>query len=306
MKRIRTLKDILVLAKTRAGRKKLVLAGADNRGGLLSLREAMRHGLVEPVLVGDKRGIAQVARLAKFALRGIEVIHQPDPKDAAAAAVALCRSGEADILMKGSVNTDVVLRAILDRDRGLGRGGLLSNVTVFESPTDKRLLFMTDPAVNINPDLARKVEMLRNAVWVARRLGFASVKVAVLAAVEKINPKDMPATVDAAVLARMGESGQIPGAQVAGPYALDIAVSTAAAKCKHIEGPVAGRADVLLCPDIHSANILYKSLIYFAGRDLANAMIGVKTPLVMSSRSDSLLTKLYTIALSVVLAGGDS
>jgi phosphate butyryltransferase len=305
MKRIRTLKDILVLAKKGAGRKKLVLVGADNGAGLKSLREAMRHGLVQPVLVGDKRGIVKVARLSKFALRGIEVIDRPDPKEAASAGVALCRSGEADILMKGSVNTDVVLRAILDRDHGLSRGGLLSNVTVFESPTEKRLLFMTDPAVNINPDVARKVEMIRNAVWVARRLGFASVKVAVLAAVEKINPKDMPATADAAVLARMGESGQIPGAGVAGPYALDIAVSTAAAKCKHIEGPVAGRADVLLCPDIHSANILYKALIYFAGRDVANAMIGVKTPLVMSSRSDSLLTKLYTIALSVVLAGGD-
>ncbi|MBN1908912.1 MAG: phosphate butyryltransferase, partial [Pirellulales bacterium] len=114
-----------------------------------------------------------------------------------------------------------------------------------------------------------------------------------------------PATADAAVLARMGEAGQFPGAEVAGPYALDIAISATAAKSKHIEGPVAGCADILLCPEIHSANILYKALVYFAGRDVANAMVGVKTPLVMSSRSDSLLTKLYTIALSVVLAGGN-
>ncbi|HLA84860.1 MAG TPA: phosphate acyltransferase [Thermoguttaceae bacterium] len=306
MKKIRTLEDILALAKKGAGRKKLVLVGADNAGGLKSIREAMRHGLVKPVLVGDKRGIAKMARACKFPLRGVEIVDKPDPKEAAFASVALCRLGGADILMKGSVNTDVVLRAILDRDHGLSRGGLLSNVTVFESPIEKRLMFLTDPAVNINPDVARKVEMLRNAVWVAQRLGFATVRAAILAAVEKVNPKDMPATADAAVLARMGEAGQIPGAEVAGPYALDIAVSPEAAKCKHIEGPVAGRADLLLCPDIHSANILYKSLIYFAGRDLANAMIGVKTPLVMSSRSDSPKTKLYTIALSVVLAGGDA
>ena len=306
MKRIRTLEDILILAKKDAVQKKLVLVGADNSESLKSLREAMRYELVQPVLIGDKREITKLARASKFTLRGIEVIDQPSHKEAALAGVAMCRSGEVDILMKGSVGTDVVLRAVLDREKGLGRGGLLSNVTVFESPTEKRLLFMTDPAVNINPDVARKVEMLRNAVWVAKRLGFASVKAAVLTAVEKINPRDMPATADAAVLARMGEAGQIPGAEVAGPYALDIAVSKKAAKCKNIEGPVAGRADVLLCPEIHSANVLYKSLVYFAGREVANALVGVKTPLVMTSRSDSLLTKLYTIALSAVLAGGDA
>ena len=166
-------------------------------------------------------------------------------------------------------------------------------------------MFLSDPAVNINPDVGRKVDMIRNAIWVAQRLGFTRPKVAVLAAIEKINIKEMPATADAAILAKMGEAGQFADADIAGPYALDIAVSRKAAECKHITGPVAGCADILLCPDINSANILYKSLIYFAGRELANAMIGVKTPLVMSSRSDSALTKLYTMALSVVLAGSE-
>ncbi len=199
----------------------------------------------------------------------------------------------------------MILRAILDRDNGLGRGGLLSNISIFDSPTQNRVLLMTDAAVNISPDLARKVELVRNAIWVAQRLGFVRPKVAVLTAIEKVNPKDMPATADAAVIAHMGELGQIPGADVAGPYALDIAVSKKAAETKHVTGPVAGCADILLCPDIHSANIFYKSLVYFAGREIANAMIGVKTPLVMTSRADSSLTKLYTMALSVVLAGGD-
>jgi phosphate butyryltransferase len=309
-KKIRTLKDILVLAKhiaasKTAGNNTLVLAGADQEEGLKCVHDGQQRGLVKPLLVGDRKRVQSLCRSLRIPLAGMEIVDEPDPKQAALKAVALCRSGEAHILMKGTVNTDVILRAILDRETGLGRGGLLSNVTVFESPTQKRLLFMSDPAVNINPDVARKVDMLRNAIWVAQRLGFARPKVAVLAAIEKINAKDMPATADAAILAKMGESGQIAGADIAGPYALDIAVSKKAADCKHITGPVAGCADILLCPDINSANIFYKSLVYFAGREIANAMIGVKTPLVMTSRSDSSLTKLYTMALSVVLAGGE-
>jgi phosphate butyryltransferase len=308
--KIRSLEDILSLAKKLAavrgaGGKVLALAGADQEEGLKCIAEGRKHGLVKPLLVGDKQNITRLCRSLKISLHGAEIIDEPDPKLAAAKAVACCREGRADVLMKGTVNTDVILRAILDRDTGLGRGGLLSNITVFDSPIEKRLLLMTDPAVNISPDLARKTDILRNAIWVAGRLGFERPKVAVLAAIEKINVKEMPATVDAAVLSKMGETGQFPNTDVAGPYALDIAVSPEAARCKHIEGPVAGRADILLCPDIHSANILYKSLVYFAGREIANAMIGVKTPLVMTSRSDSSLTKLYTMALSVVLAGGE-
>jgi phosphate butyryltransferase len=302
-KKIRTLKDILVLAKSLGRRRTLVLAGADQEEGLKSVNEGRHHGFIQPLLIGDKRRIVRLCRSLKIPLGGIQILDQSDPKEIALTAVSLCRDSQADVLMKGTVNTDVILRAILDRDAGLSRGGLLSNITVFESPTEKRLMFLTDPAVNINPDAARKVDMVRNAIWVARRLGFARPKVAVLAAIEKINVKEMPATADAAILAKMGETGQFADADVAGPYALDIAVSHKAAECKHITGPVAGCADILLCPDINCANILYKSLIYFAGRELANAMIGVKTPLVMSSRSDSALTKLYTMALSVVLAG---
>ena len=294
-----------IAASKTDGNNTLVLAGADQEEGLKCVDHGRRQGLIKPLLVGDKRSIQKRCRALKFSLKGVEIVDEPDPKLAAARAVALCRSGDAGILMKGTVGTDVILRAILDRETGLGRGGLLSNISVFESPTQKRLLFMTDPAVNINPDLGRKADMLRNAIWVAHKLGFARPKAAVLAAVEKINPKDMPCTADAAVLTKMGESGQIPGADIAGPYALDIAISKKAAEVKHITGPVAGCADILLCPEIHSANIFYKSLVYFAGREIANAMIGVKTPLVMTSRSDSSHTKLYTMALSVVLAGGE-
>lgn len=304
-KKIRSLKDLLDIAKKSPGQKVLVLAGADQEEGLKCVQEARRHGLIKPLLIGEKKRIQRLCRSMKIPLRGIEFVDECDPKVMPVKAVELCREGHADILMKGTVGTADILRAILDRDKGLSRGGLLSNVTVFDSPIEKRLMFMTDPAVNISPDVARKADMIRNAVWVAHRLGFTRPKVAVLTPIEKVNVKDMPATVDAAVLAKMGEGGQFPDCDVAGPYALDIAVSKEAAKIKHIEGPVAGKADVLLCPDINSANILYKSLVYFAGTEMANAIVGVKAPLVMSSRSDSALTKLYTMALSVVLAQGE-
>ncbi|MBN1394846.1 MAG: hypothetical protein JW959_07475 [Pirellulales bacterium] len=300
-KKIRSLKDLLEIAKKMPGQKVLALAGAAQEEGLKSVREASRHKLIKPLLVGEKKEILRICRKLKIPTRGLEIVDEPDPKQMTAKAVELCREGRADILMKGTVGTAEILRAILDRDTGLGRGGLLSNITLFDSPIEKRLMFMTDPAVNINPDISRKVDMLRNAIWVANRLGFTRPKVAVLAAIEKIN-KDMPATVDAAMIAKMAEAGQFPDADVAGPYALDIAVSKEAARMKKIKGPVAGKADVLMCPEINSANVLYKALVYFAGTEMANALVGVKAPLVMSSRSDSALTKLYTMALSAILA----
>lgn len=303
-KKIRSLKDLLVLAKKLPGQKVLVLAGADQEEGLKSVHAAHRHGLIKPLLIGDKKRIQRMCRSLKIPLRGVEVVDEPDPKLITSKAIGFCREGHADIFMKGTVGTAMVLRAILDRETGIGRGGLLSNITLFDSPIEKRLMFMSDPAVNINPDVGRKVDMVRNAISVANRLGFTRPKVAILAAIEKIN-KDMSATVNAAVIAKMGETGQFPNTDVAGPYALDIAVSKRAARIKHIEGPVAGCADILLCPDISSANILYKSLVYFAGAEMANALVGVKAPIVMTSRSDSSLTKLYTMALSAVLAGSE-
>jgi phosphate butyryltransferase len=306
-KRIRSLEELLALAKRRAGNKRLVLAAADSEEGLKCVRDAQQRGLIRPILVGDRKRVARLCRSLRISLAGVEIVDQPDPQQAAVAAVALCREGEADILMKGNVHTAVILRAILDREHGLGQGGLLSNTAVFESPQEQRLMFLTDPAVNISPDVTRKVEMIRNAVWVAHRLGFVRPRVAVLAPIE-VNVQDLPATADAALIAKMGKAGKIARADIAGPYPLDVAVNRQAAKCKGVKGPVAGRADILLCPDLNSANVLYKALIHFAGREVANAMIGVKTktPLVMNSRSDSSLTRLYTMALAVVLAAGEN
>jgi phosphate butyryltransferase len=306
-RKIRSLKELLALAKRRAGNKRLVLAGADTEEGLKCVSEAHQQGLVQPILVGDRKRITRLCRSLKALLARAEIIDEPDPHQAALKAVAMCRDGDADILMKGNVHTGVILRAILDRDTGLGQGGLLSNTAVFESPWEQRLMFMADPAVNINPDVPRKVEMVRNAVWVAHRLGFTRPKVALVAPVEKADVEGMPATADAALIAKMAKAGKVADADIDGPLPIDVAVSREAARCKSIKGPVAGRADILICPEINSGNVLYKALVNFAGREMANAMIGAKTkaPLVMTSRSDSSLTRLYTMALAVVLAGGE-
>jgi len=204
---MRSLEDILALAKRRAGHMRLALAGADTQAGLKCVREGQQQGLIFPILVGDRQRVTRLCRSLKIPLSGVEIIDEPDPHQAAVKAVALCRQGDADILMKGNVHTGVILRAILDRDHGLGQGGLLSNTTVFESPREKRLMFMADPAVNISPDVNRKVEMIRNAVEVANKLGFTRAKVAVLAPIEEVNAKDMPSTAAAAVIAKMGKDG---------------------------------------------------------------------------------------------------
>ena len=206
---IRTLDGILAAAKGMARRRTVVLAGAEQEEGLKSLNDAFRQGIVRPVLIGDRRKLARLARSLKISLRSMEVIDEPDPVRATQQAVAMCRQGQADILMKGLVSTDMILRAVLDRQTGLATGKLLSHVAVFESPTHKRLMFMSDPAVNVNPDVSRKLDIIKNAVIVAQKLGLAKPKVALLAATERINVKDMPATTDAAIIAQMYESGQL-------------------------------------------------------------------------------------------------
>lgn len=303
-KTIRTLEDVLAYVKDRKQRTPLVLAGAEQEEALKSLDDARRQGIIKPVLVGDRRRVTRMAEKVGVSLEDADIIDEPDPLKATQKSVQFCRDEPVSILMKGTVSTDAILRAILNRDTGLATGKLLSNVTVFTSPRYKRLMFFSDPAVNISPDVGRKVEIIQNAITVAKRLGVSKPKVALLAATEKIN-KDMPSTTDAAIITRMFESERIEDVEVAGPYGLDIAVSEFAARCKNISGPVAGQADILICPDIDSANVFYKVLIYFAGLDVANTMLGTKVPIVMTSRSDSSLTKLYTIALAVMLAGDE-
>lgn len=300
-KRIRSLEDILAAAKSFRRKQVLACAAAEDDAVLKGVGAAVSEGIVEPVLIGDTRKIRGLARSLRVSLAGMRLVHEPDPMAASLAAVKLCREGAAQALMKGMVQTSVILKAVLDRERGLSTGRILSHAAVFAPKGLGRLMILTDAGVNIAPDVARKIEILRNTVALAEGLGMAKPRVAVLAAVEQIKP-EMTATTDAAIITQMAQNGQLDSAVVGGPYALDIAVSPHAAKCKHVPGVVPGRADILLAPDIEAGNILYKALVHFAEMEMATLVLGATVPVVVSSRSDSGPTKLYSIALAMVLA----
>lgn len=299
----RNMDDVIEAAKTLPNRQRLAVAAAQDEDVLEAVRDAVEWGIVSAVLVGDEAKIAAIAQTVNFQLDGCQVIHEPDPVKAARKAVAMVAGGEADLVMKGKVGTADILRAVLDKEQGLRTGKLLSHVTALDIQGIDRLLFMTDGAMNIAPDLGQKVQIVQNAVDAARALGFEQPKVAVLAAVELVNP-DMPAALEAALLSKMAERGQIKGAIVDGPLALDNAVSLHSAEVKGINSPVAGVADILMVPDIEAGNVLYKSIVYFSKARVAGVIAGAKAPVVLTSRSDTHQAKLDSIAFSAVFAAG--
>jgi len=233
-------------------------------------------------------------------LEGVRLMEAKDFADAATKAVALVRSGEADILMKGVLDTSILLKAALNKEAGLNSGRLTSHVAVIESSYYHKLFIVTDAAINIAPDLQGKVDMIANAVQVSRSLGVERPKVALLAAVEKVNPERMPCTVDAAIITQMQKRGQIKDCIVDGPLALDNAISAESARIKKIVSEVAGDADILVAPDIEAGNILYKALVDLGGAKGAAIVAGAAKPIVLTSRSDSKETKLASIALAAI------
>jgi phosphate butyryltransferase len=298
---VRSLAEVLEVARAAPQRPLLACAAADDEALLEGVDAAASNGIVESVLIGDARRIERFAGHLGLKLPGVRVEHEPDPRIACQRAVDLCRSGEAQVLMKGRVTTAALLVVVLDSERGLRRAGTLSHVTVFEPFGPGRLMVLADAGVNIAPDLRRKLDIVRNSVELAMLLGVESPRVAMLAAVEQVK-KDMPATLDAAEIAGMAHEGLLSQARIGGPYSLDVAVSADAARQKGIVDDVAGRADVLVAPDIEAGNLLYKSLTCFARLDLASLVLGAYVPLVVPSRADSARTKLSSIALAVVAA----
>lgn len=299
----RNLDEIINAAKALPNRQRLAVAAAQDQDVLEAVRDAVEWGVVSAILVGDEEKIQSIAQTVKLDLSSCEVIPEINPILAARRAVAMVAAGEADLVMKGKVGTADILRAVLDKEQGLRTGKLLSHVTALDIEGYDRLFFMTDGAMNIAPDLGQKVQIVQNAVDVARALGWEQPKVAALAAVELVNP-DMPAAVEAALLAKMGDRGQIKGALVDGPLALDNAVSHHSAEVKGIVSSVAGQADILMVPDIEAGNVLYKSIVYFATARVAGVIAGAKAPVVLTSRSDSHQAKLDSIAFSAVIAAG--
>jgi phosphate butyryltransferase len=281
--------------------RKVAVAVAQDDAVLQAIQGAKAQGVADAILVGDRAKIEKVAAQLGIDVAGWEIIHEPDDHRAAYKAVELVSSGQANVLMKGLINTADLLRVVLDKEIGLRTGRVLSHVAVFEVPDFKRLIMITDGGMNVAPDLKQKADIIQNAVALAHALGNALPKIAVLAAVEVVNP-DMPATLDAANLAKMADRGQIKGAIIDGPLALDNAINEEAARHKGIKSPVAGHADILVVPDIQTGNMLGKSLVYFAKGKIAGLIVGAAAPIVLTSRADTHEAKILSIALGSLMA----
>lgn len=297
---IKNMEEILKFAKER-GPKTIAVAVAADLEVLLAVGKAQKLGIAEAILVGDKEKIEEIASTNDIDISMHKIIDEKDVKEASLKAVELVSSGKAHIVMKGLVDTAIILKAVLNKEVGLRTGNVLSHAAVFEVPNYERLIFVTDAAMNIAPDLMAKKQIIENVVEVAHALDIDEPKVAVVCAKEKVNPK-MPPTVDAQKLEEMNKAGDIKGCMVGGPFALDNAVSKKAAEHKGISHPVAGCADILLVPNIESGNVLYKSMVFFSDTKNAGVIVGAKAPIVLTSRADSDETKLNSIALAVLMA----
>ncbi|MCR6514728.1 MAG: phosphate butyryltransferase [Clostridium sp.] len=281
--------------------KKVAVAVAQDEPVLEAVKSAKEQGIADAILVGNKEEIKELADKIGMDLTKFEIIHEPDVKKAALFAVQLVSSGKADMVMKGLVDTATFLRSVLNKEIGLRTGKLMSHVAVFEIEGIDRLIYLTDAAFNTFPDLKAKSQIINNAVTVAHACGLKLPKVAPICAVEVVNP-DMPATIDASILSKMNERGQIKGCIVDGPLALDNAISEEAAHHKGITGPVAGKADILLLPNIEVANVMYKSLTYTAPSRNGGLLVGTSAPVILTSRADSFQTKVNSIALAALVA----
>ena len=268
---------------------------------LLGPIEAAKLGLIEPVLVGPEDKIRAVAKAAKVELSPYRVVNTEHSHASAVSAVALVRSGEVEALMKGSLHTDELMSAVVSSATGLRTHRRISHVFLMDVPTYAHALAITDAAINIAPTLEDKIHIVQNAIDLAHALGLAEPKVAILSAVETVNPK-LPSTLDAAALCKMADRGQITGAVLDGPLAFDNAISEQAARTKKISSAVAGKADILLVPDLEAGNMLAKQLQYLAGADAAGIVLGARVPIVLTSRADSVRTRLASIAVMKLVA----
>ncbi|HDK26778.1 MAG TPA: phosphate butyryltransferase [Candidatus Atribacteria bacterium] len=299
---MKTFEEVLGKAKD-YGPKKMSVAAAQAEDVLRAVESARAEGLTDSILVGDKKEIIRIANEMAIDPDNYEIINKTDKTEAARCAVELVRDEKACILMKGMMGTARLLKAVLDKEIGLRTDRLISHVYTLEIKNYDRLLTVTDGAMNINPDLKQKAQIVQNAIYYAHLLGIEKPKVAILGALELVNP-DMPVTIDAACLAKMSERGQIVGGVVDGPLAFDNAISKESALHKGINSPVSGEVDIVLVPNIESGNIFAKGLVYLAKAIPAGLLLGTKAPVVLTSRADSARAKLYSIALGVLMSEG--
>jgi len=280
---------------------KIVVAAAEDGEVLEAVKQASSEGIVDAILVGDPDKISEVARSRNIDVSSFEVISAKNDEEAAMKAVQTVSSGKGDLLMKGFIKTSTLLKAVLNKEWGLRTGNLLSHLFLFEVPRLGKVIGLTDGGLNTYPGLQEKVAIVNNAVSCYHALGVETPKVAVLGAVEVVNP-DMPCTLDAAALVQMNRRNQIKGCIIDGPLALDNALSVEAAKHKGIVSEVAGSPDILLVPDIEAGNLLGKVILFMANGAGAGVVLGAKVPVVLTSRGDTARTKALSIALGAVLA----
>ncbi|KPK86383.1 MAG: phosphate butyryltransferase [Bacteroides sp. SM23_62_1] len=296
---LKKLDELYLLAKKKQT-SRLVVAAAQDKQVLQAVSMASVRGIVEPILIGHEQQIKEICSDLKTDTSSFTIIHESDPAAACYSAVSLIKDAKGDILMKGLVPTAPFLKAILNNETGIKKDDLLSHLALFEIPGYHKLLAVTDAAMNIQPDVNEKVSIIRNAVDVFHRLGQKNPKIAVIGPVEVVNQK-IESTVHASMLTLMNRRGQISGCLIDGPLALDNAVNKEAAKHKGIHSDVAGDVDIILTPDLNSGNILYKSLIFLAGSISAAVVMGAASPVVLTSRADSDISKLMSIVLAAAL-----
>jgi len=272
-----------------------------DESSLRSAVDAAKEGLIAPILVGPRARIEALAKQHGIDIAGLEMVDAAHSEASAAAAVALVREGRAEALMKGSLHTDELMGAVVKRDSGLRTSRRISHCFIMDVPSHEDPLIITDAAVNIAPTLKDKVHIVQNAIDLVHALGGKEARVAILSAMETVNP-DVPSTIEAAALCKMADRGQITGGILDGPLALDNAISPAAAKIKGIVSPVAGRANVLVVPDLEAGNMLAKSLTFLAGADAAGIVLGARVPIILTSRADSLIARLASCAVAALVA----
>ncbi len=294
--------DELVAKVSECEMKKVAVAVAQDSEVLEAVREAKKRNIAEAILVGDEAKIKEVAASIDMDLTGFEIINEPDMIEASLKAVKLVHDGAADMYMKGLIDTKNFLKSVLNKEVGLRTGHALSHVCVFEVKGVDRLLFLTDVAFMTYPTLEEKIQIIENTIPVAQACGIECPKIAPLAAVEVVNPK-MPVTVDAAELTKMCEEGKIKNCVIDGPLSLDLAIDPEAAKHKGAtDRKIQGDADILLFPDIHAGNLVYKALVHTAEVKNGCILTGTKAPVILTSRSDTFETKVNSIALAAVVA----
>jgi phosphate acetyltransferase len=263
--------------------------------------DAARANLISPILVGPSARIQALAKQHGIDTRELEIVDAQHSHASADAAVALVREGRAEALMKGSLHTDELMGAVVKRDTGLRTARRISHCFIMDVPGHPDALIITDAAVNIAPTLRDKVDIVQNAIDLAHDLGLEEVRVAILSAMETVNP-DLPSTIEAAALCKMADRKQITGALIDGPLALDSAISPEAAKIKQIDSPTAGRANLLVVPDLEAGNMLAKSLSFLASADAAGIVLGARVPIILTSRADSVMARLASCAIAVQVA----